>query len=38
MYVISALKATRLLNEEYEGYLASVIIEIEEPRPKLEEF
>ena len=37
MYIIFALKATRLLNGECEGYLASVIVETEEQRPKLED-
>ena len=37
MSIISALKAARLLNGGCEGYLASVVIEIEEQRPKLED-
>ena len=37
MSVISALKVARLLNGGCEGYLASVVIETEEQRPKLED-
>ena len=37
MSIISALKAVKLLNGGCEGYLASVVIETEEQRAKLED-
>ena len=37
MSIISTLKAARLLNGGCEGYLASVVVETEEQRPKLED-
>ena len=37
MFVISALKVARLLNGGCDRYLASVVVEIEEQRPKLED-
>ena len=37
MSIISALKATKLLHGECGGYLASVVIETKEQRPKLED-
>ena len=37
MPIISALKVARLLNGGCEGYLASVVIETEEQKPKLED-